>query len=259
VPFWLSAIVVVAGVLIRRRLDETPVFEAAAREGEIRRAPVGELLRDHRAAVLRVVLVALGSTVSTIFAVYALSYAVDTKGLDKTTMLWVAIVTNAVALVAIPLWAMLADRIGRKPVLIGGTLASGALMFAYLAAIDSKSYVLIFLAAIAMSGVVYSAYNGVQPALYGEMFPTKVRLSGMAVGTQIGYAIGGFAPTAAAAIDGGGWAPVAAYVLLASVIAAIAAATARETCREPLQQLDERPTRRFARRPDVAAETTAVR
>ena len=56
-----------------------------------------------------------------------------------------------------------------------------------------------------MSGVIYSAFNGVQPALYGEMFPTKVRLSGMAIGTQIGFAIGGFAPTAAAAIDGDGW------------------------------------------------------
>ena len=48
IPFWLSAVVVVAGVLIRRRLDETPLFEEAAREGEIERAPVGELLRDHR-------------------------------------------------------------------------------------------------------------------------------------------------------------------------------------------------------------------
>ena len=66
-----------------------------------------------------------------------------------------------------------------------------------------------------MSGVVYSAMNGIQPALYGEMFPTRVRLSGMAIGTQIGFAIGGFAPTAAAAIDGDGtnWVPVAAYVL----------------------------------------------
>src|SRR4051794_6570846 len=70
IPFWLSAVVVVAGVLIRRRLDETPLFEEAAAEGEIEQAPLGELLRDrhHRAGVLRVVLVALGSTVSTIFA-----------------------------------------------------------------------------------------------------------------------------------------------------------------------------------------------
>jgi MFS family permease len=259
IPFWLSAVVVAAGVLIRRRLEETPLFEEAAAEGEIEQAPIGELLRDHRAAVLRVVLVALGSTVSTIFAVYALSFAVNDKGLDKTTMLWVAIVTNVVALGAIPAWAALADRIGRKPVLIGGALTSGALMFAYLGAIDSKDYVLIFLAAVAMSGVTYSAFNGVQPALYGEMFPTKVRLSGMAIGTQIGYAIGGFAPTAAAAIDGGGWVPVALYVLGSSVIAAIAAFTARETFRVPLQQLDDRRRERFARAPHVAPETTAAR
>jgi MFS family permease len=258
IPFWLSAIVVLVGVLIRRRLDETPAFEEAAREGQIERTPLGELLRDHPGGVIRVMLVALGSTVSTIFAVYALSFAVDGNGLDKTTMLWVAIVTNAVALAAIPAWAALADRIGRKPVLIAGTLSSGALMFAYLAAIDSRSYVLIFLAAIAMSGVAYSAYNGVQPALYGEMFPTKVRLSGMAIGTQIGYAIGGFAPTAAAAIDGSGWVPVALYVLAFSAIAAIAAATARETYRVPLGQLDERRTPHFTRPPAVA-ETIAPR
>src|SRR5262249_49868501 len=202
-----------------------------AQEGELERTPLAELLRDHWAGVLRVLATAVGSTVSTIFAVYALSFAVDTKGLDKTTMLWVAIVTNVVALAAIPAWARLADRVGRKPVLIAGTLGSGALMFAYLGAIDSGSYVLIFLAAVAMSGVVYSAFNGVQPAFYGEMFPTRVRLSGTAIGTQIGYAIGGFAPTVAAAIDGSGWVPVALLTLAGSVIAAIAALTARETCR----------------------------
>ena len=240
VPFWLSALVVVAGLLIRRRLDETPAFDQTAQDG-VERVPVAILLRDHRANVIRVTFGALASTVSTIFAVWALSFAVDTVGLDKTTMLWVAIVTNAVALVAIPAWAALADRIGRKPVFIFGALGSGALMFAYLAAIASGHYALIFLAAILMSGVVYSAQNGVWPALYGEMFPTRVRLSGMAVGTQIGFAIGGFAPTAAAAIAGGGsagWVPVAAYVLAFSVLAAIAVATARETYRVPMSEID---------------------
>jgi MFS family permease len=256
VPFWLSAFVVLAAFLIRRRLDETPVFEEAAREGAIGRAPVGELLRDHRAAVIRVMLASIGSTVSTIFAVYALSFAVDDHGLDKTTMLWVAIVTNAAALLAIPLWAALADRVGRKPVFVAGALVSGALMFAYLAAIASETYVLIFAAGIAMSGIAYSAFNGVQPALYGEMFPTRVRLSGMALGTQVGYAIGGFAPTAAAAIDGAGWWPVAVYVLGSSVIAAIAAFTARETYRRRLEDIDGRPGR-FVREDEPVLATTA--
>jgi MFS family permease len=243
VPFWLSAIVVVAGLIIRSRLQEPPAFrrEAAAQTAE--RIPVAALLRDHWPAVLRVVLAALASTVSTIFAVYALNFAVDTQGLDQTTMLWVAIVTNVVALGAIPLWAMLADRVGRRPVFIFGAVGSGALMFAYLGAIAAGGYPLIFLTAILMSGVVYSAMNGIQPSLYGEMFPTRVRLSGMAVGTQIGYAIGGFAPTAAKWIEGdgaNGWVPVAVYVLVSSLIAAAAVVTARETVRIPLAEIDGR-------------------
>ena len=112
------------------------------------RFPRPSLFRDHWAGVLRVALAAIASTVSTIFGVYALSFAVDTKGLDQTTMLWVAIATNVVALAAIPLWATLSDRIGRKPVFIFGAVGSGALMFAYLAAIDSGEYPLIFLAGI---------------------------------------------------------------------------------------------------------------
>jgi MFS family permease len=207
--------------------------------------------------VLRVTLGALASTVSTIFAVYALTFAVDTVGLDKTTMLWVAIATNVVALAAIPLWAILADRVGRKPVFIFGALGSGVLMFAYLGAIASADYVLIFLAGILMSGVVYSAQNGIWPALYGEMFPTRVRLSGVAIGTQIGFAIGGFAPTAAAAIDGdgaGGWVPVAIYVLVSCALAAIAVATTRETYATPLREIDGRGEPRRATRDAETAE-----
>jgi MFS family permease len=243
IPFWLSAIVVIVGLIIRRRIEEPPAFRREAAEQQAGRVPVAALLHDHWPNVLRVVLAALASTVSTIFAVYALNFAVETKGLDQTTMLWVAIVTNVVALATIPAWATLADRIGRKPVFIFGAIGSGALMFAYLGAIAAGGYPLIFLAAILMSGVIYSAMNGIQPSLYGEMFPTRVRLSGMAIGTQIGYAIGGFAPTAAKWIEGdgpGGWVPVAVYVLLVSMIAAAAVATARETYRLPLAEIDGR-------------------
>ncbi len=92
-----------------------------------------------------------------------------------------------------------------------------------------------------MSGIVYSAQNGIWPSLFSEMFPTRVRLSGVAIGTQIGFALGGLAPTLATAIAGsgpGGWVPVAALTLGASVLAAIAIATARETAQVPLKDLD---------------------
>jgi hypothetical protein len=104
--------------------------------------------------------------------------------------------------------------------------------------------------------------NGIQPALYGEMFPTRVRLSGTAIGTQIGFAIGGFAPTAAAAIEGegpNGWVPVAGYVLLSSLIASAAVATTRETFRVPLAELGRKASRfRAAATPPSPRERTGA-
>jgi len=232
VPFWLSAVVVLVGYLIRRRLDETPAFLEAQEKHEVARMPLAVLFQNYKSDVVRVLLCALVSIVSTIFGVYVLSYAVNTIKLDRTTMLWVAILTNVVALVAIPLWATLADRVGRKPIFIFGTLGSGALIFPFLWAISEGNIPLIFALGILMSGVVYSAANGVWPSFYAEMFNTKVRLSGMAIGTQIGFALGGFAPSIAAAIQGkgpGGWLPVAYLTFGACVVAAIAAWTARET------------------------------
>ncbi|MFD2272153.1 hypothetical protein ACFS07_15900 [Undibacterium arcticum] len=91
-----------------------------------------------------------------------------------------------------------------------------------------------------LSGVVYSAANGIWPSLYGEMFDTRVRLSGMAIGTQIGFALGGFAPTISAAIlkpGADGWMPVAVFVTVTAVVAAISVATARETYRTPMHEL----------------------
>ncbi|MET7462727.1 MFS transporter [Nonomuraea sp. NPDC005501] len=247
VPFWLSVAVAVAGWIIRRRLDETPAFEAEVARGTVPRMPLAVLFREHWAGVLRVVCAALIATVSTIFTVWALNYATsDAVGLDKATMLWVSIAANAVALVALPLWAHLSDRIGRKPVFLIGAVGSPIMIFLYLAAINAKSYPLIFLTGILTLGVVYSASNGIWPSLYGEMFSTRVRLSGMAIGTQIGFAIAGFAVASAAGIvtpEGWlglqGWTGVAVFTAILCAISAIAVATARETYRVPTAELGE--------------------
>ena len=240
IPFLLSAVVVAIGFVIRRSLDETPIFLEEKEHQAVPRMPLALLFESYTPEVLRVVCGALVSTVSTIFGVYTLSYAVNTMKIDRATMLWVAILTNVVALLAIPAWATVADRYGRRPVFIFGAIVPGLLMFVYLWAISETNIVLIFTVGILMSGVTYSASNGVWPALYGEMFDTRVRLSGMAIGTQIGFALGGFAPTVAAALQGTGpnsWVPVAVLTLAACLIAAIAVLTARETYRTDIHDL----------------------
>jgi MFS family permease len=244
IPFWLSALMVVVGYVIRRRLEETPIFRKEVATDQVASRPLVDLLREHWADVLRVMLAALIASVSTVFTVYALNYATDTVGLDDTTMLWVGVLANVAALLTIPLWAKLADRVGRKPVFIGGALGCAVLIFAYLGSIASGSYVLIFLSGIVMFGVVYTATSGTWPSLYGEMFTARVRLSGMAIGTQIGFAISGFIPTVAASVGGSGkgaWLGVSILIAGICLLTAVVVATARETYKVPTEELGIKP------------------
>ncbi|MFF7375317.1 MFS transporter [Streptomyces massasporeus] len=243
-PFWLSVAVAVVGWVIRRKLDETPAFARQAAEEGVVKLPLVILLREHWADVLRVIGGALVASVSTIFTVWALAYATsDAVGMSRTAMLWVGALANVVALAAIPLWATLSDRIGRRPVFLIGAAGSAVTMFLYLWAVSTGSYPLTFLTGVLCFGVVYSAANGVWPAFYGEMFATRVRLSGVAIGTQIGFAAAGFAVTFAAQIAGPGgddWSAVALFTAALCVPPVIAAVSARETHRVPTESLGER-------------------
>ncbi|UXY23090.1 MHS family MFS transporter [Streptomyces cynarae] len=256
-PFWLSVAVAVVGYVIRRRLAETPAFARQAGAEGPARLPLAVLLREHWADVLRVIAGALIASVSTIFTVWALAYATsDAVGVSRSSMLWVGALANLVALAAIPLWAALSDRIGRRPVYLIGAVGSAVTMFLYLWAISSGSYPLILLTGIVAFGVVYSAANGVWPSFYGEMFSTRVRMSGMAIGTQIGFAVAGFAVTFAAEIagpDGTDWSSVALFTAALCVPPVVAALTARETHKVPTERLGERPAGEAASRETVTA------
>ncbi|MEU9467363.1 MFS transporter [Streptomyces avermitilis] len=257
VPFWLSVAVAVAGYVIRRTLQETPAFAQQAATDGVVKLPLAVLLREHWADVLRVVAAALIASVSTIFTVWALAYATsDSVGLSRSSMLWVGALANLVALGAIPLWAVLSDRIGRRPVFLIGAVGSAVLMFLYLWAISTGSYPLVLLLGILAFGVVYSAANGIWPSFYGEMFSTRVRLSGMAIGTQIGFAVAGFAVTFAAQIagpDGDNWPSVALFTSALCIPPIVAALSARETHKVPTELLGERAARGAANRETVSA------
>src|SRR6476659_2991902 len=233
IPFWLSAIVVLIGFAIRRTLDETPEFEAEGLEKTdlttaSTHTPLGTLFRHHWRGVLRVFFAAFIAMVNTTFQVFALNFATSDDygiGISSTLMLWLAIVANLVAIATIPFWARLSDRVGRKPVFVSGLLGSAVLVTAFLAAIRSGNAPLVFVLGVALAGVVYSMPNAVWPATYAEYFPTSVRLSGMAVGTQFGFALAGFTPTIAGALmagDADNWVRVAGFCVAACLISALA-------------------------------------
>jgi MFS family permease len=242
VPFWLSAVMVVVGFIIRRTLDETPEFQAEADRAEVPRAPLGILFRSHWQGVVRVFFAAFIATVNTMFAVFALEFATsDDVGISDTWMLWVAIVANVVAVAVIPLWAMLSDRVGRKPVFVTGVVGSGLLVFPFLGAIAQANEILTMVFGVLLAGFIYSMPNAVWPATYAEYFPTGVRLSGMAIGTQFGFALAGFTPTIAGALlggDAGNWYKVALFTAGACLLSAVAVLTGpSETHRVPTPAL----------------------
>ncbi len=238
VPFWLSAIVVLTAWLIRRGLEEPPAFKEARAEAP----PLKSVFRWHKAAVLRVASCAMINTVNMVFTVWSLSFGTSIVGLERSTMLLVSVIANAVALLAIPAAALLADRIGRKPVFITGALLAGGMMFPYLGAISNGNWTLIFVCGAIMSGGFYSMANAIWPSFYAEMFPTSVRVTGLALGTQIGFAVsGGVAPALASAVagkSGENWVSVAAFTAGVCVFVALAAMTAKETKPLDLDEID---------------------
>ncbi|MFE4452863.1 MFS transporter [Streptomyces sp. NPDC056796] len=241
VPFWLSIVMILLAYLVRRRLDETPVFVAEADAEELPPLPLAHLFRTQWADVLKVMFASLFAVFQTVFMVFGLAYATsDAVGLDRSAMLWVSVAANAVAVVAVPAAAALSDRVGRRPVWVVSALACAILVCAYFWAVSTGNFILIVVVAVLLNGVAYSGMNGLWPAYFSELFAARVRYSGFATGSQFGFLLAGFAPAIGFAIMGegvNGWIPVAAFAALCGVVSAVAVLTARETHKVPLAEL----------------------
>ena len=243
IPFLLSVVVVIAGYIIRRRVDETPAFREEESHGEVPKAPIIQAVRESGPDMLRVICMALMNAIPTATTVFGATYATNAAygiGMSKTAYLWISVVGNAVAILLIPFVGNLTDRIGRRPPIIVGALGSGALSFVYLWFVSQDNLAGAFITAILMWGIVYQGYNAVFPSFYQELFPTRTRVTGFAVSQNIGTAITAFLPSIYAVVAGPGTnVPliVGSFTFGCTIIAAIAAWSARETFRVHLNDL----------------------
>jgi MFS family permease len=195
VPFLLSVLVLVAGYIIRREVDETPAFTEERGHGDVPRAPVLDALTNHWPDMLRIVCMALMNVIPVVATIFGAAYAVQPAygvGMDKTVYLWIPVIGNIVAVVVIPFVGDLSDRIGRRTPIIVGSIAAGLMTFVYLYAISIKNVPLAFVLSILMWGIVYQGYNAVYPSFYPELFPTRARVSGMAISQNIGTMLTAF-------------------------------------------------------------------
>jgi MFS family permease len=244
IPFLLSAFVIFAGYIIRREVEETPAFAEEGQQGEIPKSPIIEAFRLSWKDMLRVVCMALMNVIAVVATIFGGAYAVQPAygiGFPKDVYLWIPIAGNVLAVFIIPIVGDLSDKIGRRPLVIVGALGSGLLSFAYLYAISIHNMWMAIGTSLLMWGVVYQGYNAVFPSLYPELFPTKSRVSAMAIGQNLGTTITAMLPAIFAAVAPPGSTniplTIGAITFGVTVIAAVAAITARETYRIQLKDL----------------------
>jgi MFS family permease len=246
IPFLLSFLVIYAGYLIRRNVDETPAFEEEKQQGEILKIPLAEALVFHWKDMLRVVLMSLMNVIPVVTTIFGAAYAVQEGygiGFDASVYLWIPVLGNIVAVIVIPFVGKLSDKIGRRPPIIFGALASGLLSYIYLYAISIHNVPLAIAMSILMWGIVYQGYNAIFPSFYPELFPTKSRVSAMAISQNLGTMITAFLPAFFVTIAPPGSMNIPFIIgscaLVITGIVALTAFSTRETYRVHLNDLGE--------------------
>lgn len=244
IPFLLSFVVIIAGWIIRREVDETPAFQEEGSQNAKPRSPIVEAIQTTWPDMIRVILMALMNVIPVVATIFGAAYAVQAAygiGFHKDVYLWIPVLGNIVACVVIPYIGNLSDKIGRRPPMIVGALGSGLLAFGYLYAISIHSVPLAIVMSLLMWGVVYQGYNAVFPSFYPELFPTRTRVSSMAISQNLGTAVTALLPALFATVAPPGSQNVPLIVgSIAFAICAVAAAavwSARETYRVQMSDL----------------------
>jgi MFS family permease len=234
IAFLLSVVLIFIGLWVRTSLEETPVFEAALADAGAHKAPVLQTLHERPWQVLVGGALKFGENISFyLMTAFGLTYLTDPNMLhvSRSIALNGVLAGSAMGALSMPLWGWLSDRIGRRPVYAFGAAGLIVWAFIFFPLLQTKSPALITLAM--MVGVtVHSAMNGPQGAFLSELFPTRIRYSGVSLCYQVTSIVGGsWAPIISVAL----WkqfhsvVPVSLYLAFACAVSLVGTVFARET------------------------------
>ena len=195
IPFLSSVVLIIVGYFIRRSVEESPAFEEMQELQKDSTAPLAVLFKNHWATVLKCALIFAANNAIGYFAIaYFISYGTQYVGYERTDALAVALAGAAAWLVSTLYFGKLSDRVGRKRTFFIGYLLLAAWSVPMWLLIDTGNLAMFYVAVIVVGFLLGPSY-GPMCAMFAEMFPVKVRLSGVSIGYAIGSIIGGaFAP-----------------------------------------------------------------
>ncbi|WP_448851241.1 MFS transporter [Corynebacterium sp. 335C] len=195
VPFIFSVVLIAIGYVIRRTVDESPVFQQMKAESKHRTAPLPELFRNHWGLVLKAIFIFAGNNAAGFMVIaFFSSYALKTLGMDPVVTM-IATIIAGVTWTLFTLWSgVLADRYGRVRVFLIGYAIQIPWLLAIWPFIESGNAGVYTMAIVALTLPLALTY-GPTSALFAEMFPAAIRFSGASIGYGIGSIVGGaFAP-----------------------------------------------------------------
>ncbi|MES2497809.1 MAG: MFS transporter [Pseudomonadota bacterium] len=244
VGFWLSVVIVGIGYYIRTQVADSPIFEAAKAEAE-QRADAGYGLVEVFRRYPRGVFTAMGLRVAEnilyyMVVTFSITYLAHI-GVETTEILALLFCAHILHVFLIPLVGRLADRIGRKPVYIVGAALTIVWPFVVFPLFDTGEAAII-LGGIMIGMVIHAFMYAPQPAIMAEMFPTRMRYSGVSLGYQVtAIFAGSWAPLIGTALlrSYGSWHPIALYVAAAGAISLVAALIMTESKGVSLLAIDQ--------------------
>lgn len=244
VAFWLSAVVVLIGYYIRTKVTDAPIFVAAQQEAERIKASsysVVEVLKRYPRGVFTAMGLRFGENIMYYLVVtFTITYLKVQVGADTNSILRYLLVAHAVHFAIVPFVGYLADRFGRRPVYMIGAILGATWGFFAFPMMNSGNYVVIT-AAVTLGLMIHAFMYAPQPAIMAEMFPTRMRYSGVSLGYQVTSIVAGsLAPLIAVKLldiyDSA--VPVAIYLAIACAVTFIAVLFTRETNGIDLTSLD---------------------
>lgn len=269
VPFLSGLLLVVVGIYVQLRIEDTPVFrEMQRRKAEetqdvvTSKPPLATAIRLYWRQILQ----AAGAFFvvnGTFYLLIAgmLSYGVVGVGLSYAQILTCVLIAITTQIITIPFFGGLSDRIGRRKLYLTGSVLMAAYAFPLFWLIDTGSLVLVTLALI-IAFTLHAVMFGPQAALFAEMFPADVRYSGASLGFQLASIFaGGLAPMVMTWLISttGTSASVSAYIVAMAVVTFVAVFTIKERFQADLNETSEDIIAKTKTEADTTSTTGATR